>query len=280
MQSMTGFGASFAKCDDFQAEIHIKAVNSRYTDIKFFIPPRYRLLEPFFRAAVFQKIHRGACSVFIERLPKAAAAPVSLTWSAKEALKWKKISKALSQTLNIPQDLSLSHFIGLEGVVSVFQGPDKPNIKEEKLVKSSFKKALELLIRERAQEGRALQKDLALQYKKLKALAPVLQAFNDRQVQQSRGRVKSGAGGGGLLLEKEKYDFHEEALRFQAHLRHFSKMLESKGPVGKKLEFYAQELLRELNTICSKSLKAEGVHLAVRGKVLVEKIKEQAQNVE
>ena len=83
-----------------------------------------------------------------------------------------------------------------------------------------------------------------------------------------------------MVLEVEKIDVHEEIIRTEEHLKHFKKMTAGSSAVGRKLDFYIQEILREINTIGSKSHISELTLQVVEGKFLLEKMKEQLQNIE
>ena len=279
MRSMTGFGAASCKGRDFKLEIHIKTINSRFMDIKFFTSPLYLSLEPDFRKAILRKCSRGYISVFIERFPKSPPRHISLKWSKSQALKWKRLYQKLSEDLKIKNNLSVSDFITLEGVVQPLKHPPVLSLQEKKQVRLTFQKALENCVQERLREGKALKADILTQSRKLAFLLKSLKRLNQLQKKKILSRRKELENFDGV--EREKFDFNEETVRLEEHLSHFRKILES-GPAAssKKLEFYTQELLREFNTIGSKSSVSDITLKVVEGKFAIEKIKEQVQNLE
>lgn len=279
MKSMTGFGTAKVRGPDFEVEIHIKTLNSRFIDIKFFTPPFYVPFEPELRRILQEKLHRGAITVFIERVPRSPLSDVSLKWSASQALKWKRLYQSLSSKLRVKNDLDASHLMALDGVVQALKRPVSLSLKEKKQVRAAFRKALGKCIQERAREGKALRTDIARQFQKLKALLKSLKGLNQLQTKKILERKKREETRD--KTEKEKFDFSEELVRLEEHLSHFKRILNSKtANSGKKLEFYTQELLREFNTIGSKVSLSNSTLKVVEGKFAIEKIKEQVQNLE
>lgn len=280
MKSMTGFGSASCFGKNFKVEVHIKTLNSRFLDIKFFTPPFYLVLEPDFREIVLRKCSRGAVTVFIERFPKSPLSEVSLKWNKAQALKWKKLYQNLSKSLKVQTNLDVSHFINLDGIVQPLKLPPSLSSQEKRQVKLAFQKALENCIRERTREGKALKEDISVQFKKLASLLRSLRRLNDLQRKKIAARKKE-SGNGTDRVEKERSDFNEEIIRLEEHLNHFARILKSKqSSSSKKLEFYTQELLREFNTIGSKSFLSDLTLKVVEGKFAIEKIKEQVQNLE
>ena len=279
MKSMTGFGTASGKGRDFKVEVHIKTLNSRFIDIKFFTPPFYLSVEPDFRKTIFKKCSRGFISVFIERFPKSPPSGVSLKWNKAQALKWKRLYQNLSADLKVKNNLDASHLIALDGVVQSLKYPPPLSLHEKKQVQFAFNKALDNCIRERVREGKALKADILIQSQKLASLLKSLKKLNHLQKKKSLSRRRDYENGD--RMEKEKFDFNEELVRLEEHLKHFRKILGNRVPASsKKLEFYAQELLREFNTIGSKTSLSDSTLQVVEGKFAIEKIKEQVQNLE
>ena len=147
MKSMTGFGSASFSGRNFRVEIHIKTLNSRFLDIKFFTPHFYLALEPDLREAILKKCSRGAVTVFIERFPKSPLSKVSLKWSKDQALKWKNLYQNLSKSLKVQTNLDVSHFINLDGIVQPLKLPPVLSPQEKKQVKSTFQKLWKAVFR-------------------------------------------------------------------------------------------------------------------------------------
>ena len=293
-KSMTGFGSASAKGRDFCLEISLKSLNSRFLDVKYHTPPFYAPLEPELRRLIFQKGRRGCFIVRIDRFPSKPAPGLTLRWDRKQAEKWKSLYQKAARELKAPAAISIDKLMDKEGVMTVTEKPLPLSARERQLVLAAFQKALQGCLRERAREGAALRKDILSQAGALKSLMRQIRALskkqNKRQSEKQSLRLSRPKRTEALedspplqsreLFDREKYDMNEEIVRVEEHLTRFQKIARGPLPAGKRLEFYAQELARELNTIASKSQMGELTLQAVEGKALVERIKEQAQNIE
>ena len=279
---MTGFGFCSVNHSDFMLEISIKSINSRFLDSKFYTAHYYLSLESELKKILFQKCKRGYFVVHINRFPQRPNPAVSFQWNKDQAKKWQKLYKQLSKELNCENDLNLSDLINREGVLNVIEKPQSLSLKEKNQVKQTFKKSLQLCLRERQREGLSLKKDILSQLKKMQALNQKISLLNKKQqavLLKKKSQLKNNSYKESHL-ELEKSDIHEEIIRTQEHLNHFKRILNKAQDVGRKLDFYSQEILRELNTMGSKSQTSELTLNVVSAKSCLEKIKEQIQNVE
>lgn len=315
MNSMTGFGFSSGGGKDYRVEVNVKSVNSRFTDVKFYTSPFYFSLERELKALIFNSCFRGQWVIRMDRFPPKPPPLFSISQDKKQALRWQKLYRNLSRELGVKNDLGVSHLARLEGVVNTIEKTPPLDSPEKTRVISLFKKALQSCSRERVREGRILKKDvtgnLAFLQKSLGKIGEIHRKEMGkrethykklsqpekniaRQVEfenLSRKRTRNRTGS---LNKKEApvrhisswqgsegyFDISEEIVRMGAHLRNCKKLVGQKGPVGKKLDFYTQEILRELNTIGSKSQTALITCQVVDSKFALEKIKEQVQNIE
>ena len=284
MNSMTGFGFHSITERDFKVEISIKSVNSRFLDIKFYTPPYYMLLESELKKIISNTCQRGYFVARIDRFPQKPAPSISLQWDKQQAQKWKKLYYRLSKELNFKNDLSLNELINREGVLNLIEKPKDLSLKEKQTVKKLFNKSLQSCLKERKREGLALKKDILLQLKALQALIQKVELLNKKQYSEYLKKkdkfIKKNNPHKELNLELEKFDTHEEIIRVKEHLNHFKKILNKSLDIGRKLDFYVQEILREINTIGSKSQLSQLTLSIVSAKFALEKIKEQVQNVE
>ena len=292
---MTGFGSAVAAGRDFRTIIHIKALNSRFLDLKLLVPPVYASLEADFRAELQKTCARGRLTALTERFPQEPFAPVSLNWSRPQALRWKKLYQAVAEDLKIKNALDVSHLTALKGVTQSLAFPVSVSAREKALVKAAFKKALLQCNRERIREGKSLKKDIVRCLRSLSVRWNRLKKLNGLQKQKARrfaaasaaaatrngGPRNGGSGAAGLDKgDKAKFDFNEELIRLKEHIVYCRQILRKESAEAKKLEFYAQELLREFNTIGSKASLAASTAEVVEGKFIVERIKELSQNLE
>ena len=284
MNSMTGFGFSSLTENDFKVEISVKSVNSRFLETKFYTPSYYMPLESELKKTISSKFKRGYFVVRIDRFPQKPAPSISPQWNKKQALKWKKLYNQLSKELNFKNNFSLNDLINREGVLNLIEKPKDLSLKEKQTIKKLFDKSLQACLRERKREGLVLKKDILSQIKVLQACLQKIESLNKKQYKDYLKKkdefIKKNHQRKELNLELEKFDTHEEIIRVKEHLSHFKKILSKSLDIGRKLDFYIQEILREVNTIGSKSQLSQLTLNVVSSKFALEKIKEQVQNVE
>ena len=284
MNSMTGFGFSSLTEKDFKVEISIKSVNSRFLEIKFYTPLYYMPLEPELKKILSSKCKRGSFIVRIDRFPQKPVPSISLHWNKQQAFKWKKLYNQLAKELSFKNHFSLNDLINREGVLNLIEKPKDLSLKEKQSIKKLFDKSLQSCLKERKREGLVLKKDLLSQLKTLQSCLQKIEALNKKQhtsyLKKKDEFIKKNNQRKELNLELEKFDTHEEIIRVKEHLSHFKKMLSKSLDIGRKLDFYIQEILREVNTIGSKSNLSQLTLNVVSAKFALEKIKEQVQNVE
>lgn len=317
---MTGFGFCAVNHKDFRLEISVRSLNSRFLDSKFYSPHYYFSLEHEIQKILSQTCKRGYFIIHINRYPQKPDSLFSFKWNKTQAKKWKEIYKQLSKELNCKNDFNLNDLINREGVLNIIEKPQSLSLREKNLVKQTFKKSLELCLKERRREGSSLKKDIVLQLKQLHTLTQKIALLNKKQqsqlIKKKSQLIKSHSSSKALKAKKsdnhkelslgeksdiqeeiirmakkadtqeeiirlgEKSDIHEEIIRMREHLNHFKKILNKAQDIGRKLDFYSQEILREINTMGSKSQNAELTLNVISAKSCLEKIKEQIQNVE
>ena len=279
MQSMTGFGFVSASTKDWKLEISVKSVNSRFLDTKFYTPSYYIPLETEMSKIISSKCQRGYFVIRIERYPEKPLPLISLNWDREQSQKWKKIYEKASKDLKLKSHLTIADLMQREGVVRLIKKPKSLSLQEKKKVKDCFSRAFQACLKERKREGMALKKDILSHLSALQSLLRKINTLNKKQknmsLKQKSGYLKQNNKRLDLALEVEKTDVHEEIIRAEEHLKHFKKMASSSQAIGRKLDFYVQEILREMNTIGSKSHLSELTLKVVEGKFLLEKIKEQ-----
>ena len=275
---MTGFGSFSLESKDFKIEVNIKSINSRFLETKFYSPPCYFNLEPELHKKITQNFKRGFFSVRINRFPQKLQFPISLKWDEIQAKKWKNIYQNLSKKLKLKNDLTIQDIIHREGVVNLSEKPVNLSQKEIKQLHQVFDKSLRACLQQRKREGLKLKKDINLQISTLQNLIKNLEALNEKQ--KKSFMKKKNFKRKETLLETEKFDTHEEIVRFKEHLDHVKSLIKTDSPVGRKVDFYIQELLREVNTIGAKATLSQMTLKVVEVKFCLEKIKEQIQNIE
>ena len=280
MKSMTGFGFFQFKNKNFQLKISVKSLNSRFTDIKLNIPPFYRALESELKKIISQYVSRGQFVVHIDRFPSYPSAHFHLNWDKKQAKKWKELYSNLSREMSVKNDLKASDFTRMEGVIRAQEVASDLSSEEKNQAKATLKKALQACLKERAREGATLKKDILNHIKNLQTLLMKIKKLNAQQERRAKNHYKQIVKEKNEVSEKEKWAIDEEIVRFTEHLRILKKMAQNDQAPGRKLDFYIQELVREMNTIGSKSQISALTLQVIEGKSILEKIREQAQNLE
>ena len=281
---MTGFGFCSVNHKDFMLEVSVRSLNSRFLDTKFYSPHYYFNLEHEIQKIISQTCKRGYFIIHINRFPQKPDPVFSFKWNKTQAKKWQELYKQLSKELKCKNDWSLNDLINREGVLNVIEKPQSLSLTEKNFVKQTFKKSLQICLKERQREGLSLKKDILLQLKKLQTLNQKVSRLNKKQqsrlLKKKSQVIESSSSYTETSLEIEKSDIHEEVIRMQEHLNHFKKILAKPQDIGRKLDFYTQEILREINTMGSKSQTSELTLNVISAKSCLEKIKEQIQNVE
>ena len=282
---MTGFGAAFFEAADFSLELVVKSLNSRFLEIKFYTPACYTHFEPQLKKLISEKCQRGYFTIRIERFPANPPQEFSLDWDKPQALKWKALYKRMAQEMKFANDLTVAALVQKEGVLNLRKKPFKLSLREEKRLKETFLQALRACLQERKREGALLKKDILSNMKSLQAHFRQIKLLNGRQKQAYMAKknflVQKSKKSTDLVMEMEKFDIHEEIVRMEGHFKHFKKITSStSSPAGRKIDFYIQEILREMNTMGAKSVLPDLTLKVVEGKFILEKIREQSQNIE
>ena len=292
IQSMTGYGRGRANTDGVCVEVELRSVNHRGLDIRV----RGQDVQRFERqitSAVRERIQRGAVQVQVQVTPADADAA---SWVVDEqaVTAWREAWDALAQQLGSASGgPALGWLLERPGVV--VDRRDRPP--EEEALREALDLALadgvRMLVDSRQSEGRRLADDLRARLQTLGRLRGEIEddagAALDAYRSRLRARIDELVGRQGLtvddarletelVLYADKSDVTEELVRLRGHLGGFAAALQE-GGAGRKLGFVAQELLREVNTIGSKSTGLAITERVVAAKVEIEKIREQVQNL-
>ncbi len=293
MKSMTGYGRGECSRDGFKITVELGAVNRRQSEISVNLPRELEMLESQVRDAINARVARGRVSARISihatEGNTSARMHINKGLAAAYAAELGKLAKQLKLTGGI----SLDHVLRAPGV---FQS-DEELVEAEDVwpaVEKALMQALAALVKMREREGDHLLKALAIHIEvmrkaveKVQKQAPVT-AENYRK--QLLERIKN-AGIENVAEDEERLmkevvlfadrsDITEELTRLQSHFQQFEDCRKSKEPVGRTLDFLAQEMNREINTIGSKANDAMISREVVTLKAELEKFREQAQNVE
>ena len=296
LRSMTGFGKGEAQSPQAHYSLQLKSVNNRFLELGLKLSQDLWAFEGEARALLQSKLARGKVDMVWKDLPLAQA-PATVGVDLAKAKAYHSALKQLGEGLGLPADLKLEAISRLPGVLTS-EGETGPEGDEAAAArwacfKQALQQALDALQISREGEGAALEKELrslldqalatvagieakslALQAAFADKLKKRLAELMDRLPPDDPRLVMEVA----LLVDKA--DIREELVRFREHIAEFQRLLGAKDAVGKKLDFLSQELLREVNTMGSKSPEASLTQAVVGLKSIVERIKEQILNVE
>jgi uncharacterized protein (TIGR00255 family) len=284
---MTGYAAASADSPRGRLTLELRSVNARFLDVQFRIAEELRALEPALREQIGARVSRGKldCRFFLGE-SGITEKPQRLNPEALQRLK--ELSQQVRQAFPDSGALRIGDVLRWPGVIAE-QAAD-----EEALRKISLElcaRALEELTAARAREGAKLAENIRARVAAMRArveeIAPLVpqsvaayQAKISERLKEALGSADDDRVRAELALFSAKADVHEELDRLRAHLGETERSLRQGGPVGKRLDFLAQELNREANTLAAKSSSQQLSDGALELKLLVEQIREQVQNIE
>lgn len=286
MKSMTGYGEGSQSVRGTKVTVQIRSLNHRHLDLQLRVPREYLALEEEIRKILRGKISRGRVDLFVNRYAgKAPARRLDMD----EELVGQYIAgvKQLKKKYRLEGEVGVALLSNIPDLVRVRE-PDADPARERQSVLKALGAALIKLERSREREGGHLRADMESQIRHLTQIAGFLEArVAENPLRLQRGVQSEGPNGSGV--EKDpvdlvnvtlKGDVNEEIVRLKTHVAALAKVIREREPIGKKIDFILQEVNRELNTISSKVPHLPVVQLVLQGKERVEKIREQAQNIE
>jgi uncharacterized protein (TIGR00255 family) len=285
MKSMTGYGEAAAQGRSVKVVVQVRTLNHRHLDLQPRIPREYLMLEEEIRKRVREKISRGRVELFVTR-SQVKGPERKLELNEKLLGQYLQSLRRIKSRYSLKGDIDVSLLAGLPDLFHVTE-PEAREGEEGPLVLKALKRALDNLDGSREREGRQLMLDVAAQARHLGDIAAALSKEAGRigtrikeSLVQKEGSEPGQAGGssnGGLTFKGE---IHEETVRLRTHVAELNRLVKKRSAMGKRIEFLLQEIVRELNTVSSKAPQLDVVQLVVAGKERVEKIREQAQNIE
>ena len=289
MKSMTGYGVSRWKTDDCYIEVVVQSYNNKHFESRLQMPPFYASLEGELRKVLQKNFARGFISLLVTRNSLWKARQTTMQWNKKQALKWKAIYNQMALAMKMKNNLDLLHLSQQPGVLEVLSSSSALSLKEKNKLKALVHKSIELCKKERDREGTALKRDFQ---KNLKQLSMSLQKVKSHSAGQSKRVYKNIKDKITAITDDKKtrlevigalisrMDTSEEISRMIEHIQAFRALVSTEGVIGKNMSFYLQEMVREVNTIGSKSQDFKLTQEVVQAKGIIEKMREQVQNIE
>lgn len=289
MKSMTGFASK----NSGDISLKIKSVNHRFFDLRLHGPQDLLFLDKEIRQRVNQVVSRGSLDLFIQLQNQTSQSTKNI--DLQRAKTFHKDLKKLSSSLKLEMYNEMDLVLKYGDVFASNETSKAQALENSSFNKTDFLKAIDDLLKdfdkERLREGKALNQELKSQLAELEKVRLKLEGMAKSYPKELEDKIQEKLKAWKLefnedrlnqelLLLIDKSDIKEEIIRLKEHIKACQKLLTSPQSEGKKLDFYAQELFREANTIGSKSSSVKITQEVMQAKSIIEKIRQQVQNIE
>lgn len=291
IKSMTGFGRCEIQKETRKFTVELKSVNHRYLDVNIRMPKKLNFFETAIRTLLKQYANRGKVDIFIS-YEDSSQQQMALKYNAALAAEYMQYFRQMSEEFQLENDIRVSSLSHCPEVLTMEEQTED----EEALwagLQEALKGAFTQFVETRTKEGEHLKQDILqklsgmeelvheIEIRSPKILAEyrtkleekVKELLADTQIEESRIAAE-------VILFADKICTDEEVVRLKSHIVHMKHTLEESEGIGRKLDFIAQEMNREANTILSKANDLEVSNYAIGLKTEIEKVREQIQNIE
>ena len=289
---MTAYGRGEHTSKNTNFTVELKSVNNRYRDIILRVPKTLQGLEDEIRSQIATRTKRGRIEVFIQMEKGGEEVEYDLELNKPLVNSYLRIFKQLGETFGLEEKISLESISQMRDVILV--KPEEVDIEEVRpVLKVVLDQALDSYDAMRLKEGQAIEEDF---HKRLDRIEAYLNEIKEKAPLASNGyekRLKDKIKRMSADIEidesrliqevaifSERCDMTEEVVRAMSHLKQFRHYMEMEDAIGRRLDFLLQEINREVNTLSSKAQESSISAKAVEIKAELEKLREQAQNVE
>ena len=292
IRSMTGFGHGEVSNDKNQkVTVEMKSVNHRYCDISLKLPKKLAMFEANIRNIMKEYASRGKIDIYVsyEDLSETA---VSLHYNQAMAEEYMQVFKKMQEDFNIETKITAEALAKYPEVVTIEEVQQDEEVWWE-LLEAALRQAAEKFVETRTIEGANLKKDLLGKLDQMAADVSFIEERSPQIIAEYRSKleekvkefledstIEENRIAAEVTLYADKIAVDEEIVRLQSHISSMTDVLESDESIGRKLDFMAQEMNREANTILSKSSDVDLADHAIELKTNVEKVREQIQNIE
>lgn len=291
IKSMTGFGRGEASAGERKITVEMKSVNHRYLDVNMKMPKKLNFFESGIRTLLKSYMQRGKVDLFIT-YEDLTESNVSLHYNREIAAEYLRYLRQMSEEFGLENDIQVT---ALSRFPEVFVMEEQQVDEEElwKLLEEALRKACEQFVQARIREGEHLKQDLEEKLDEMMTHVDFIQERSPQLVTEYRQRLEEkvaellsdtrleeGRLAAEVTIYADKICVDEEIVRLRSHMEHTKATLAEGGSVGRKLDFIAQEMNREANTILSKANDLAVSNEAIELKTGIEKVREQIQNIE
>ena len=291
IKSMTGFGRYETVTDEYRIAVEIKSVNHRYCDLNIKLPKKFNEIENTLHMMMKEIAERGKVDVYVS-YEDYAGKGTHVHYHPQIAKEYVKVAAQVAEEFELHNSLSAERLLGFADVISL---EEESNDLESvfPIVTQTLQKAGEQFIASREREGEQLYQDIKGKLAYLLTLVAQVEERSPQMLQEHRQKllekvqellgdrkIDEGILATELIVYADKVCVDEETVRLRSHIDAMSETLDMQEAIGRKLDFIAQEMNREANTILSKANDKELSGIAINLKTEIEKIREQIQNIE
>lgn len=291
LKSMTGFGRAEAANEKRKITVEMKAVNHRYLDLNIRLPKKLSMFEAGIRNVLKQYVGRGKVDVFVT-CEDYSQSQLCLKYNETIAKEYMEHFRHMSEAFDIVQDITVSKLASYPEVL-VFEEQTVDEDELWDLVDKAILSAAQQFVVSREVEGEQLQKDILDKLDGMAMDLDVLEARGPELVEEYRQKIYDKVAemlqdttideavlATEITIFADKICVDEEIVRLKSHMKTMKETIHSGDNVGRKLDFLAQEMNREANTILSKANDLMVSNRAIDLKTGIEKLREQIQNIE
>lgn len=291
IKSMTGFGRCEISETERKVTVELKGVNHRYLDVNIRMPKKLNFFEASIRNLLKKYAQRGKVDIFIT-YEDFSENQVALKYNETLAGEYLKYFKQMEEKFSLENDIRVST---LSRYPEVFTMEEQVMNEEEiwNVLEKALEGAFAQFVSTRVTEGEALKKDLVVKLDEMLVLVDKVEKRSPEIVAEYREKLETKVKelladtqieetriASEVVLFADKICTDEETVRLRSHIQHMKDTLEETEGIGRKLDFIAQEMNREANTILSKANDLEVSNYAIDLKTGIEKVREQIQNIE
>lgn len=291
IKSMTGFGRCEVLKDSRKFTVELKSVNHRYLDVNIRMPKKLNFFETSIRTLLKSYADRGKVDIFIT-YEDLSQSQVSVKYNAALAAEYLKYLNQMAEEFSLDNDVRVSTLSRYPEVFTMEECSED----EDELwngLKEALEGAFSQFVEMRTKEGERLKEDILLkldllseQIRFIEERSPQIIAEYRTKLEEKMRELLEGTQiddnriAAEVILFADKICTDEEVVRLKSHIQHMKETLEESNGIGRKLDFIAQEMNREANTILSKANDLDISNRAISLKTEIEKIREQIQNIE
>ena len=292
MKSMTGYGHGKVQTTQSLIEVSVRSVNGRFLEPRFHLPREYIGFEGDLKKILQKHFNRGTLDIYVLRRMRWDQVESRVVVQERLVKEYEKALRQIAKTMKTTFTANAEALARMPDVLRI-ETQDNVTGSEKKALLKAMETACATCQQERGREGQSLKTDMEKTLKGLdaqvndimKVREEVNHSLQARVEQKLKTRLLGGEIDPARLSQEvvfllDKSDINEELVRLREHLKNYRALLSTHGSLGKKLDFYTQELLREVNTIGSKSSVSQLTQNVVEAKTLIERLREQVQNIE